>query len=70
MRGALQAGSTRLQITIRGLPVLPRLRLLVERRRQARRQELEVIERLSRELRRPGSPGIQTPEAFVHRHWH
>ncbi len=68
MRGTLQSSRARLPITITGLrrPSWPSLTTL--RRRQVSGEELEIIERLSREQRRARRAGGHGPEAFVHQH--
>jgi hypothetical protein len=67
MRGALQARSPRLATTIRGLPRPSRPGLMTLRRRHVSGEELEMIERLSRERRTAGRSGEYRP--VLQRHW-
>jgi hypothetical protein len=68
MRGTLQARSARLALNTRGLrrpswPAMPTLR------RQITGEELETIERLSRESRRARRQGGYRPDASFQRAW-
>jgi hypothetical protein len=69
MRGALQTRGARLPISISGLPRPSWPRLTTLRRRQVTGEELETIERLSRELRNARRSGAHAPEPVVQRHW-
>jgi hypothetical protein len=67
MRGALQARSPRL--AIRGLPRPSWPGLVTLRRRQLSGEELEIIERVSRERRTARRSGDHPSDPALQRHW-
>jgi hypothetical protein len=69
MRGAPQARSSRLAITIGDLPRPSWPRSITLRRRQITGEELELIERLSSERRRERRSGGYRPDVARQRVW-
>jgi hypothetical protein len=68
MRGTLQARRARLPTTLSAIR-WPSWRLTLPRPFRITGEELEIIERLSRERRSASRSGGHVPEAALHRHW-